>query len=524
MVREGTKLLNKRLALRGIAVAIAIAAIGWRAVERDHEAAGPGRDDVIAPHATAFTLGSLHFTACELAQKRSGATTRAFCTPFQVPENRADPGGRRIDLRVALIRSDAPAADRDLVVYLAGGPGESAIDTWPEVAAAFAPLVKHHHILLVDQRGTGGSNALTCPGANGDDGRGDKVDVEFDVDEARKQTRECLAAIERRADPRYYTTTVAVEDLEAVRRALGSPKLDLVGVSYGTRFAQQYVMRHPQAVRSVVLDSVVPNPLVLGEDFAGNLDAALKADFALCTKEPACAKAFGDPWASLVLLRDRLRATPQAWDYRDPVTFEPKHLRLDEAGLARLVRFFAYTPESAALLPLSIAEGLRGNFTPLAGQERLLTGDLGDLRSNAMQLSVACSEDADLLTDRAQDAGTILGTRLVDLLRTACAIWPRGTRPADFHSPLTTATPVLILEGQVDPVTPPRYGEEVLKGLSDGRLLIARGQGHNVIGRGCIPRLVREFVDKLDPRTLDASCVDALGPTPAFVDFNGASP
>lgn len=512
--------MNKRIALRMIAVAIAIVLVGWGVVKRGREGPAPTPGPVIAADAKAFTLGSLHFSACELPQKHSGATTRAYCAPFSVPENRADPAGRRLDLRVALIRSDAPAADRDIVVYLAGGPGESAVDTWPQVAAAFAPLRKHHHILLVDQRGTGGSNPLTCRGSDAYDEQGGALDL----DRVRKETRECLETIEKHADPRFYTTTVAVEDLEAVREALGAPKLDVVGVSYGTRLAQQYVMRHPQAVRSVVLDSVVPNPLVLGEDFAGNLEAALKADFALCTTTPACANAFGDPYASLVRLRDGLRAAPQTLEYRDPVTFEPKRLRLDDAGLVRLVRLFAYTPESAALLPLSISEALRGNFAPLAGQERLVTDDLNDLSSNALQLSVACSEDADLLRRNPADEGTILGARLVDLLQTACAIWPHGTRPADFHSPLLTATPVLILEGELDPVTPPRYGEEVLHGLSNGRLLIAKGQGHNVIGRGCIPRLVREFVDKLEPRTLDAKCIDSLGPTPAFVDFNGASP
>ena len=506
--------------MRTILVAIAIVVVAWGVVRRGGErgAAAPG--PAIAADAKAFTLGSLHFGACELAQKRSGATTRAFCAAFSVPEDRADRAGRRIDLRVALIRSDAVAADRDIVVYLAGGPGESAVDTWPQVAAAFAPLRRHHHILLVDQRGTGGSNPLTCHGRD----EYDEHEGTLDLDEVRKDTRACLDSVEKRADPRFYTTTAAVDDLEAVREALGAPRLDLVGVSYGTRLAQQYAMRHPQAVRSVVLDSVVPNTLVLGEDFAGNLEAALEADFRLCTQTPACAKAFGDPYASLVRLRDRLRAAPQAWDERDPVTFETKHRRLDEEGLARLVRLFAYTPESAALLPLSIAEALRGDFTPLAGQEQVVADDLGDLSSSAMQLSVVCSEDADLLTERPQDAGTLLGTRLVDLLRTACSIWPHGTRPADFRAPLVTATPVLILEGELDPVTPPRYGEEVLRGLANGRLLIAKGQGHSVMGRGCIPRLVREFVDKLEPRTLDATCIGALGPTPAFVDFNGASP
>lgn len=516
----GNRSVKNRSILRiAVAVVVAIAiVVYWRAGRGTREQREP-LAAVIPFSAKAFTLGTLHFTACELRQKHSGATTSAFCAPFPVPENRADPNGRRLDLRLALVRSDALAADRDLVVYLAGGPGQSAIETWPQMAGALAPLRKHHHIVLLDQRGTGGSNALECPGS-------DDVAEDAVVDPAtiREHTKECLAAIEKRADPRFYTTTVAVEDLEALRVALGSPRFDLVGVSYGTRVAQQYVMRHPQAVRSVVLDSVVPNPLVLGEDFARNLETALKAQFALCTRAPACAKAFGDPYASLAMLRERLRAHPETWSYRDPVTFETRTLRLDDAGLAGLVRLFAYTPETAALLPLSIAEGLRGDFTPLAGQEKLLTDDLSDLAGNAMQLSVVCSEDADLLTPRPEDADTVLGTRLIDMLRAACAVWPHGARPNDFHAPLKTKAPVLVLEGELDPVTPPRYGEEVVSGLPNARLLLAKGQGHHVIGRGCMPRLVRDFVESLDAKGLDASCLDALGPTPAFVDFNGASP
>ena len=509
----------KRSALRIVAAA-AIAFIAWTGLKPKPDANDAQLAAPIATDAKAFTLGRLHFSACQLPQKRSGATISAFCAPFSVPENRADPNGRKIDLRLALIKSDAPAADRDIVVYLAGGPGQSAIDTWPQMAAALAPLRKHRHILLLDQRGTGGSNALTCK----DEDESSASRSRLDPDKVREHARECLRAVEKRADPRYYTTTVAAEDLEAVRQALGAPPFDLIGVSYGTRLAQQYLMRHPEAVRSLVLDSVVPNELVLGEDFAQNLEAALKAQFSRCTRTPACAKAFGDPYASLIELRDRLRAQPKTWDYRDPVTFAPAHLRLDDGRLASLVRLFAYTPETAALLPLSISEGLKGDLSPLAGQEKLLTDDLADLSGNAMQLSVVCSEDADLLKPRPQDADTVLGTRLIDLLEAACQIWPHGTRPPDFHAGLKTSVPTLILEGELDPVTPPRYGKQVLEGLSDGRLLVARGQGHNVIGRGCIPKLVGDFVDKLAPKSLDAKCIDELGPTPAFLDFNGASP
>jgi pimeloyl-ACP methyl ester carboxylesterase len=137
---------------------------------------------------------------------------------------------------------------------------------------------------------------------------------------------------------------------------------------------------------------------------------------------------------------------------------------------------------------------------------------------------VLCAEDAELLTPRPQDADTLLGTSMIDVMKAQCEVWPHGTRPTDFHAPLKTDKPVLILEGEFDPVTPPRYGAQVLKGLGNGRLLILKGQGHSVMGRGCLPKLVEEFMNKLLPNALDAKCLDALGPTPAFIDFNGAAP
>ena len=526
--------MTKRNLLR---LALALAAVGfigygqWR--QRSDSAAAPRRIMApIAANAKEFTLGTVAFKACELPQRRSGATTAAYCAPFEVPENPDDAASRKIGLNLALIKSDAEAADADIVVFLAGGPGQAAIENWPAVANAFAPLRKHHHILLLDQRGTGGSNALTCErkdaGGKDDKNAARPADTPPDpaaaLDEVRRSTRECLAQVEQHADPRQYTTTIAARDLETVRQAIGAPQFDLVGVSYGTRMAQQYLMRFPDGVRSVVLDSVAPNELVFGEEFADNLETALKAQFALCAKAAACAKAFPDPYASLIRLRDALRAKPVGYDFRDPQTFAPAHRRLDDFALAGLVRLFAYAPETAALLPLSIAEGLKGNFTPLAGQSELLLADLSELRDNGMQTSVVCAEDADLLAPRPQDEATILGQRLIDVIRAQCEVWPHGTRPADFHAPLKSDKPILVLEGELDPVTPPMYGEQVVKNLTNARLLIARGQGHNVIGRGCMPKVVETFVDALQPAKLDATCADALGPIPAFVDFKGATP
>ena len=514
--------MNPRILLRSV---IVLAALGYAAYVLIAKPANPATARIAAAipaRATEFTLGTLKFSACELPQAKSGATTSAFCAPFSVPENRDQAQARTIALKLALIKSDATAADSDVVVFLAGGPGQSAIETWPEISYAFAPLRKHHHVLLLDQRGTGGSNPLTCTPDGKQSPPG--MDEGFDPAQMGARTRACLAAVKEKGDPAQYTTSAAVADLEAVRQALGAPQFDLVGVSYGTRMAQQFTMRHPDGVRSVVLDSVAPNEIALGEDFAVNLEDALKAQFAQCAKTPACSKAFGDPYATLGKLRAELRAHPRDFAFRDPVSFAAAHRQINEGVLAGLVRMFAYTPESAALLPLSIAEADKGNLAPLVGQAQILTGDLAGLADSGMQLSVICSEDADQLTPRPQDADLVLGVAMIEGLRSACAIWPKGTRPEDFHSPLATDKPVLVLEGELDPVTPPRYGEQVMKTLRNARLVVAKGQGHNVIGRGCLPKLVGEFVEKLSPQALDSKCVDALGPMPALVDFNGAAP
>jgi pimeloyl-ACP methyl ester carboxylesterase len=506
-------------------LALAVVAAGYIGYARFTASHAPAPTSLAAmpipPRAMEFNLGNLHFRACELAQEKTGATTSAFCTPFTVAENRAAPDARKINLRLALIRSDAVVADSDIVVLLAGGPGQSAVNVWPRVASAFAPLRRHHHILLLDQRGTGESNPLTC---KLDKDRGGKEFDNLDPAVMRERTRACLAIVEKKADPRYYTTTDAVADLEEVRQALGAPQLDLIGASYGTRMGQQYLMRHPEGVRSAVFDSVAPNELVLGEDFAVNLESSLKAQFARCTQTPLCAKAYGDPFAALTTLREELRTKPQNYEFRDPLTFQPVKQRVDERVLVSLVRMFAYTPETAAVLPLSIAQALKGNLTPLAGQNEAMTDDMSELMDNGMQLSVLCSEDVDLLTPRPQDAGLVFGTTMIDGLKSACEIWPHGTRPADFHTPLKSDKPVLVLEGELDPVTPPRYGEALMQGLSNARLIVAKGQGHSIMGRGCLPKIVDEFIAKLAPKTLDTKCVEAFGPMPAYVDFNGSSP
>lgn len=527
--------MKGRTILRIFAFTLAAAVLIWQHFRHGGHAGGarlpsPAMSSAVSsappeksPPPRHWQLGTLNLASCELPHLLSGATTAAWCTDFDVAENPDQPAGRHIGLHLAAIRSDAARPEADVVVLLAGGPGEAATQAFADTAV-YAGLLKHHDVLLLDQRGTGGSNPLSCQKtAETLRGQAPGDDVPS-PEEVRRRVASCLAEVQKVADPRYYTTTIAVDDLERVRVALGAPPFDLIGVSYGTRVAQQYLMRHPGGVRSAVLDSPAPNQLMLGQGFAASLETALKRDFADCVAAPACKQAFNDPMQTVYKLRDALRANPHEVTFRDPRTFEPVSRMLTPGLLVGVVRLFAYEPETAALLPLSIDAAAHGDFAPLLGQQRLLAADLAGDINGGMGMSVICSEDADQLRAQPQDADTMLGNLLVEQIKTHCGLWPHGGMPADFHSPLKSDKPILILSGARDPVTPPEYGAEIMSGLSNARHLVLKGQGHAVLGRGCMPRLIEQFIDHPDPSHLDASCLDRLGPTPAFVDFNGAAP
>lgn len=511
-----------------IVVAILAAALAGRHAVKPSAAEGTAHAATVAATNPApprvWRLGSVELKPCELPQPHSGLSTAAWCAPYEVPEDRSNPQGRKITLRLAVVRSSAQVPAEDMLAFIAGGPGQSAAESYPAIAAAMAPLLAHRNLLLLDQRGTGASHPLSCR----DDEPGVASPAEethgFDASAVRKETQHCLDQLSQDSDVRFYTTTDAVADLEDVRHALGAPRFDMIGVSYGTRVAQQYARRHPDGLRTLVLDGVAPNALILGEDFAVNLDAALKAQFARCEADDACRARFSDPYQTLFQLRDALRANPHTVSFRDPQNYASVKRVLSEHVLATVVRMFAYSPETAALLPLSIDAAARGDVGPLLGQAKLLTGDLGDTMDGGMQYSVICTEDGDLLRSRPQDKDTILGDTMIEAFRAACSVWPHGARPADFHEPLKSDVPTLLMSGEFDPVTPPRYGDEVLKGLPNGRHVVLKGQGHNVIARGCMPRVLDHFVDDANAKTLDVSCLDRLQPLPVFVGFNGATP
>jgi pimeloyl-ACP methyl ester carboxylesterase len=497
-----------------------LAAIGLCATQT------PSRAAAASPAGDVLQLGRLTLRSCEIGKRGAGGgpTLQAYCAEFPVAENRAAPAERQITLKVALVAPESDVADPDLVTFLDGGPGGAATEDYPAIAPALEPLRSRHSILLIDQRGTGGSHALSCTPRSADTAATSTAIAIESAATVQLTLRHCLEGLAGRAAPQYYTTTDAVQDLEDVRQALGAPPLDLIGISYGTRVAQQYAARYPGSVRSIVLDSPVPNTLALLSEHARNLERALRELFARCQADPSCAQRFGDPYATLYRLRDALLARPRAVELRDPSSFQASQRTLTAADLAAVVRFYAYSPVTAALLPLMLQQAADGNYAPLLGQSRWLADDLSERIDGGVELSVLCAEDVDLLLARPEDAGTLLGNEFIATAKAACQVWPRGQRPADFHAPLRSARPVLILSGQFDPVTPPQYGTQIANALSNARQLIVDGQGHGVLGAGCMPRLVQRFVDELRPHELDARCLRRLADIPAFIDYNGAAP
>jgi len=484
-------------------------------------ACGP-QTEIQGPHATPdgnLRYGALTFKPCSLSVARLSAV-EAQCATLAVPENHDQPQGRSIELAIALVIGDGPAAP-DPIVMLAGGPGQSALESYPALHDAFDDARRNRSVLLMDARGTGRSHPLKCEDA----GRSAASEVnDISPQAAREFAERCRDALARDSDLRYYTTDDHIRDLDLVRAKLGIEQLNLVGVSYGTRVAQQYAKRYPQHTRTVTLDSVAPNSLVLGQEHARNLDAALKLQFARCVQDAACARNLGDPGAKLETLRVRLRAgNLAAVRYRDPISAEWRSEAPTYGHLGLLLRLYAYQPQASSMLPLIVHDASEGHFESLLAQARSVYASVSDSIMQGMQLSVICSEDTELVADPG-DAGTLLGSEFAEFARAECEVWPKRERAADFRAPLAGEVPVLAISGELDPVTPPRYGDEVIKSLPNGRHLILPGQGHNVIGIGCMPKLFAQFIESASAKSLDAECLSRLSPTPPFAGNYGWEP
>jgi hypothetical protein len=151
----------------------------------------------------------------------------------------------------------------------------------------------------------------------------------------------------------------------------------------------------------------------------------------------------------------------------------------------------------------------------------MVSGDgLGGI-NQSMHTTVVCAEDVRPLTaEETAKAGPLFGPTFTKMYADMCAIWPAADVPADFAQPVKSNVPVLVLSGGRDPVTPPKYGEQVLKTLSAGKHWVAPNIGHGVSLQGCAPRLIREFITTASHDKIDGKCLENLPAPPAHLPMN----
>jgi len=442
---------------------------------------------------------SLTLSECRLPR----LALAAQCGTLEVPENRAAPQGRQIALTVAVLPANTLSPRPDPLFLLAGGPGQAATFLAP-FAAQLTGVRKDRDIVLIDQRGTGRSSPLRCA-AFAPDPSFDRV---LDIDPVPRAAACAKELASRGVDPAQYTTAAWIEDVDAVRAALGYPRINLWGGSYGTRVALEYMRRHPAFVRSVVLDGVAPPSMIVSLDVWPSRDAALNAILENCASAPSCRQAHPDLEATLASIRDKLGPAGRDVLVTDPRTGEAETLHLTFDHIVAALQPLTYAPELSALLPQVLASANAGDYSPLIAAEELITGNLQEQVNAALHYSVTCTEDVPRITAEARR--TLDGLRsktLAERLLAVCDVWPRGTAPADAATPVASDIPVLILSGALDPATPPSGGALVAQTLPRSRHVVAKGYGHIVSPHACAPRLIAAFIDDPSFASLPASCM-----------------
>ncbi len=441
------------------------------------------------------------------------------CGELEVKERPDQDQGRSISLRYMVLPAQRAEPEEDALVILVGGPGQAATRDGLLIAQLLGEVRLGRDILLLDQRGTGALSPFQCD--FGEDDSQLQGDLESLLQRQRSLLAACLEQLDE-VDPAYYTTDMAVADLEALRQHLGYRQLTLWGGSYGTRVALSYLRAWPESTRALILDGVAPVAIRLPLNLARDASAAFDQVLDLCAADSDCDSAYPELRTRYQRLMDDLRQQRQV-ELRDAVDASRIEVPMDANLLAPLLRAVLYGREVTRLLPYIIDQATAGNFQPLAA---VLPREAGI--NQGMFLSVVCNEDLASLSEEEwrqalADELSLQSPLLMMPVRDACESWPRRQLPESHFAPVVSAVPVLILSGELDPVTPPRWGELAGETLSSHRHLVVRGAAHITSPYGCMPTLIADFIRDVDPQSLDASCLDTLRQRPFFLNNGGSA-
>jgi pimeloyl-ACP methyl ester carboxylesterase len=451
---------------------------------------------------------AIALTDCVLKSPGIESQVDAKCGSLSVSEDPSDPGSRQIDLNIAVVEAIRRSPQPDPLFILVGGPGQSAIETYPALSGTVFRIHEERDIVLVDQRGTGESNPLRCL---------DPLDETLEGDEVVARLKECPARLD--ADLRFYTTDIAMQDLDRVRSALSYETINLYGVSYGTRAALVYLKMYPARVRSMILDAVVDPSFVLYQDAARDGQRALDLFFERCEADEACSSTYPGLRSEFEQMLQELRESPVDIIIAHPITGKPLDFTVTETALTNIIFNTLYSADLVAMLPLAIHQAyVEDNYAPLITQAYVLDAGIYD----GMFYTVACAEDAPLLTGAEEEPG-IFGSSVQNFIE-VCEAWPQSEPPEVVHEPVKSGVPVLMLSGDADPITPPWHAEALTESLSNSLHLTFSGMGHGNGGSDCTTRIIDSFIESASTSGLDTTCVESIKPPPFFVDFSGPQP
>ncbi len=465
--------------------------------------------------ATAFAAADDSLRPCWL----KGVQYEARCGRVSRALDPKRPDGIRIDVHFAVLPALARNKSPDPVFFIAGGPGQSAIDLAGPLSRWLARFGNRRDIVLVDQRGTGRSAPLACD----EDNEILPLRDRFDPRQQLRRALDCLHRLQAlpHGDLRQYITSIASGDLDAVRRAIGAPQVNLVAASYGTRVALDYLRQYPNSVRRMVLDGVVPADMMLPEASAADAQAAFDALLLACERDATCDAQHPRLRADWRLLLD---APPREVSVVDPLTGRIETLTLTRDMLQAVVRAPLYSPVLSAALPAALSEAAAGRWAALFG----LASALQDARSEAslaqgMHFSVICGEDMvprGASTTRATD----FGEGVAPLYRQVCAAWPRVALPPGFDVLARSPVAVLLLSGGIDPATPPRHAQRVAQALGPmARHEVVANAGHGLLALPCLRDEVFRFIDAdtdAEALRIDTGCARAI-PRPLLFEPPG---
>ncbi|MFM1859963.1 MAG: hypothetical protein RL133_1463 [Pseudomonadota bacterium] len=467
------------------------------------------------------TPGPLEFKPCRV----DGLGREAKCAWLARPLNpdAANQKDAEIRIRVVVIPARARIPKPDPVFFLAGGPGQSAIELAPLLQGRFGRLLNRRDLVLVDQRGTGQSAPLHCPMVSPTR----PLSLAVDPQEIQKEIEQCLKAAQSLpyGDLTAFTTTHAMHDLDAVRAALGAEQINLIGGSYGTRAGLEYLRLYPNRVRRLVLDGLAPPDGALPLSMGADARTALLNQFDRCESDTTCRTHYPklrEQWAQLL---EKPQITING---RHPVTGKAERFSMPSAWLWEFGRLALYSPEIASTLPHAISEAALGNWSPFLGVLSLMNTHPRKPMAAAMHFAVLCAEDMPLIEGRVpgvsapQFTGEAFAAAKVGLERyeQACRIWPRGRVDPEFYEMKPSPAPVVLLSGGADPVTPPHHGARVAQKLGDrARHEVVLNAGHGVMGLPCMRDALFEFINADTDANAQSVRLDCARNLPAPVPF-----